>query len=95
MATEMDVEINERGSRIFITDPIKNPKNLHVLIYPKFDENDNEIGDCWVVYREGQKGNIAALPTKDEAIDEAKKIKMPDDVIIVHKINGQLECKIQ
>ena len=97
MATETTTEIerNENGSRIFITDPVINPQNIHIIYYKKYDADDNKIGEYWGISREGQNENLATLPTKDEAINEAKKIKMDDDTIVVHCKNGQLECYIQ
>jgi hypothetical protein len=97
MATETTTEIerNENGSRIFVTAPVINPKNIHIIYYKEYDIDDNIIGEYWGISREGQKENLATLPTKKEAINEAKKIKMDDDVIIVHDKDGQLECYIQ
>jgi hypothetical protein len=95
MATETTTKIerNENGSRIFITAP--DPKNIHIIYYKKYDTDDNIIGEYWGISREGQNENLATSPTKDEAIKEAKKIKMNDDTIVVHYENGQLECYIQ
>jgi hypothetical protein len=93
--TTAEVERNENGYRLFITDPVINPKNIHIINYDEYDADDNKVGEYWGIRREGQKGCLITIPTKDEAINEAKKIKMNDDVIVVHYENGQLERYIQ
>jgi hypothetical protein len=96
MATETTTEIerNENGSRIFVTAP--DPKNIHIIYGNEYDADDNIIGEYWVVRREGQRELLATLPTKEEAINEAKKIKMNDDTIVVHNdITGRTEYRIQ
>ena len=97
MATETTTEIerNENGYRLFITEPVINPKNIHIIYNNEYDADDNIIGEYWSVYREGQKGFLINSPTKEEAINEAKKIKMVDDKIVVHDKKGQLDRYIQ
>jgi hypothetical protein len=96
MATpEIEVERNERGSRIFITDPIINPKNIHIVYGKDYDEDDNAIGEHWRVRREGRHEIMAISPTKEEAVNEAKKIKMDDETIIVHNKNASTDFIIQ
>ena len=91
---ETEIERNANGSRIFVTAP--DPKNIHIIHYNEYDADDNKIGEYWGISREGQREDLATRPTKEEAINEAKKIKMDDDTIVVHNdVTGQLDYYIQ